>query len=440
MLAEVARLPPRLRWCVVLCDLEGMTYAQAARTLGVPLGTVQSRLAQARTAAEAAHGAVGGRTAERGGDCGTPMAVVPDLVRRTVSLRSLLAAEPATVPLNLGANITLLMKGASSMRLAPILPRLAGVSCSRCLPAAWRSIPSGRSGNSARRSSGHAPRVLALPRREPPRGDPALAPRELGGGRGERQDPRLRTRSRGEETTRRARGGAKCEPRRFKRQGQVEPRKFKETERELSSAVVKQHHPKLGDPENAGCGRGRPRVPGPILQRSSKLARQELANEGIWSEWRLVDVDATDAGPRESPRRGRGAPFRPSSASRFSSTRFPIRADGRWSRVEPRADPDDEPPHGTTRRRAVAPGPKEPLLAALRSDELMMRSFDFSVVPRQTYRYRARIVFLAPAAGRSWQRRPANGAGRRSPSRSRGRQRAGRAGPGLKARAQDNLP
>ena len=46
--AEIGRLPPRLRSCVVLCDLEGMTYAQAARTLGVPIGTVQSRLARAR--------------------------------------------------------------------------------------------------------------------------------------------------------------------------------------------------------------------------------------------------------------------------------------------------------------------------------------------------------------------------------------------------------
>ena len=46
--AEIDRLSPRLRSCVVLCDLEGMTYAQAARTLGVPIGTVQSRLARAR--------------------------------------------------------------------------------------------------------------------------------------------------------------------------------------------------------------------------------------------------------------------------------------------------------------------------------------------------------------------------------------------------------
>ncbi len=47
--SEIARLPKRLRSCVVLCDLEGMTYAQAARHLNLPLGTVQSRLARARS-------------------------------------------------------------------------------------------------------------------------------------------------------------------------------------------------------------------------------------------------------------------------------------------------------------------------------------------------------------------------------------------------------
>ncbi len=46
---EVASLPKSLRACVVLCDLEGLTYAQAAHQLDLPLGTVQSRLARARS-------------------------------------------------------------------------------------------------------------------------------------------------------------------------------------------------------------------------------------------------------------------------------------------------------------------------------------------------------------------------------------------------------
>jgi RNA polymerase sigma-70 factor (ECF subfamily) len=37
-----------LRACVVLVDIEGLEYAEAAKALGVPIGTVRSRLARAR--------------------------------------------------------------------------------------------------------------------------------------------------------------------------------------------------------------------------------------------------------------------------------------------------------------------------------------------------------------------------------------------------------
>jgi RND family efflux transporter MFP subunit len=45
---EIDRLPDRYRSPVVLCDLEGCTYEQAARHLGWPVGTVKSRLARGR--------------------------------------------------------------------------------------------------------------------------------------------------------------------------------------------------------------------------------------------------------------------------------------------------------------------------------------------------------------------------------------------------------
>ncbi len=45
---ELGRLPERFRLPIVLCHLEGLTYEQAARRLGCPLRTVQSRLARAR--------------------------------------------------------------------------------------------------------------------------------------------------------------------------------------------------------------------------------------------------------------------------------------------------------------------------------------------------------------------------------------------------------
>lgn len=45
---EVDRLPNHYRVPVVLCDLEGHTYEDAARHLGCPVGTVRSRLARGR--------------------------------------------------------------------------------------------------------------------------------------------------------------------------------------------------------------------------------------------------------------------------------------------------------------------------------------------------------------------------------------------------------
>jgi RNA polymerase sigma factor (sigma-70 family) len=45
---ELSRLPDRYRAVIVLCDLEGKTPQEAARHLGVPEGTIGSRLARAR--------------------------------------------------------------------------------------------------------------------------------------------------------------------------------------------------------------------------------------------------------------------------------------------------------------------------------------------------------------------------------------------------------
>jgi RNA polymerase sigma-70 factor (ECF subfamily) len=48
-LAEaVGHLPESHRMCVILCDVEGMSYQEIAETLGIPKGTVMSRLFYAR--------------------------------------------------------------------------------------------------------------------------------------------------------------------------------------------------------------------------------------------------------------------------------------------------------------------------------------------------------------------------------------------------------
>ncbi len=45
---EIDRLPDRYRIPIVLCDLEGRTYEEAARHVGCPVGTLKSRLARGR--------------------------------------------------------------------------------------------------------------------------------------------------------------------------------------------------------------------------------------------------------------------------------------------------------------------------------------------------------------------------------------------------------
>jgi RNA polymerase sigma-70 factor (ECF subfamily) len=44
----IQRLPPEFRAVVVMIDVQGLDYAEAAEAIGRPLGTVKSRLARAR--------------------------------------------------------------------------------------------------------------------------------------------------------------------------------------------------------------------------------------------------------------------------------------------------------------------------------------------------------------------------------------------------------
>jgi len=50
----LAALPEHYRLVVVLADVEGLTYGEIAATLDVPVGTVRSRLARARSALQRA--------------------------------------------------------------------------------------------------------------------------------------------------------------------------------------------------------------------------------------------------------------------------------------------------------------------------------------------------------------------------------------------------
>ena len=48
--AALQRLPVQAREIILLCEVEEMSYREIAETLGVPIGTVMSRLSRARVA------------------------------------------------------------------------------------------------------------------------------------------------------------------------------------------------------------------------------------------------------------------------------------------------------------------------------------------------------------------------------------------------------
>ena len=79
---EVDRLPTHYRLPVILCDLEGHSYEEAARSLGCPVGTIRSRLARGRE-----------RLRERLGRRG--LAPSPELVEAAILLNGTPQAVPA---------------------------------------------------------------------------------------------------------------------------------------------------------------------------------------------------------------------------------------------------------------------------------------------------------------------------------------------------------
>src|SRR6516162_6917355 len=99
---EVAGLPDHYRVVVVLCDLGGMTRKEAARQLGIPEGSVASRLARARALLAkrlAQRGIVfsGGAVAAVLSAGPAPASAPPALVASTIKTARLLAAGETAV-------------------------------------------------------------------------------------------------------------------------------------------------------------------------------------------------------------------------------------------------------------------------------------------------------------------------------------------------------
>jgi RNA polymerase sigma factor (sigma-70 family) len=107
--AEIDRLPARLREVVLTCDVEGLTYSDAARRLGYPVGTVKSRHSRGRAQLRE-------RLARRG--------IAPAAFLAATVTESLSAAVPGILRSCTIRDALILASGGPSDGMAPVLAHL----------------------------------------------------------------------------------------------------------------------------------------------------------------------------------------------------------------------------------------------------------------------------------------------------------------------------
>jgi RNA polymerase sigma factor (sigma-70 family) len=113
---ELSRLPDRYRVVIVLCDLEGKTRTEVAGQLGLPEGTVGSRLARARAILAkrlARHGLAvsGGALAAVLSQKVASAGVPPSVVSATIQAATLVAAGQAAATGAISVKVAALTKG-----------------------------------------------------------------------------------------------------------------------------------------------------------------------------------------------------------------------------------------------------------------------------------------------------------------------------------------
>ncbi len=128
---ELGRLPENFRLPIVLCGVRGLTVAQAAAELGLPVGTVASRLSRGRAELAkrlAKRGIALGVLATAGGWGELTAAVPPRLLEQTVA-----AATGGTLPPAVAA---LSSEVSTAMTWTPIRRLTAGLLCASGLALA----------------------------------------------------------------------------------------------------------------------------------------------------------------------------------------------------------------------------------------------------------------------------------------------------------------
>jgi RNA polymerase sigma factor (sigma-70 family) len=132
---ELSRLPEHYRGVIVLCDLEGLTRKKAARQLGIPEGSVASRLARARVmlakrltrrGVAFSGGSVAAMLSAGSASASVPLA----LVASTIQAARLLAVGPGAATVLISAKVAALTEGVVR---AMFLAKLKTLTCALAL-------------------------------------------------------------------------------------------------------------------------------------------------------------------------------------------------------------------------------------------------------------------------------------------------------------------
>jgi RNA polymerase sigma factor (sigma-70 family) len=130
---EVARLPAKYRAAVVLCDLEGLTHEAAARQLGCPVGTVESRLSRGRERLRS-------RLAHRDLSPTVPVALVDQTIRAALCWSGAKTATAGVVSASAAGLAGEVLKGALMTKVIMSAIVILGLAAG----AAWALTGTGR--------------------------------------------------------------------------------------------------------------------------------------------------------------------------------------------------------------------------------------------------------------------------------------------------------
>jgi RNA polymerase sigma factor (sigma-70 family) len=173
---ELSRLPDKHRAVVLLCDLEGYTRKEAARQLGLPEGTVASRLARGRTMlakglVRHGLGLSAGSLAALLSQNGATATVPPSLVTSTAQVAGAFAlGRDAMAPVS--ANVAAIMEGVLKTMLLAKLKVVALVSVGIGCLAISASLVTGALGSDMQGPRGIAPHLPATLKTDAGKPDP----------------------------------------------------------------------------------------------------------------------------------------------------------------------------------------------------------------------------------------------------------------------------